>query len=212
MEYHKIVLLHRIVVSLFLLHYIVKGYFLLSGKKETLVGYTAKTRVAEMILSVLFLVTGIYLVYAGPSLSVLMYVKIALVFASIPLAIIGFRREKKPLAILAIIFLFLAYGLAEMSKAQYAKADKAPVDTSTEAADPVAVGKTVYSSKCVACHGDKGDAGLAGAKNLRITQLTDDQQKDIIKNGKPGTGMSAFPDLTDDQLNGLVAYIKTLKQ
>ena len=212
MEYHKIVLLHRIVVSLFLLHYMIKGFFLISDKKETLTGYAAKTRVAEMILSVLFLATGIYLVYAGPSLSVLQYVKIALVFASIPLAIIGFKREKKPLAILAIVFLFLAYGLAEMNKAQYAKADKAPVDTSAEAADPVAMGKTVYSAKCVACHGEKGDAGLAGAKNLRITQLTDQEQKDIIRNGKPGTGMSAFPDLTDDQLSGLIAYIKTLKQ
>ena len=164
-----------------------------------------------MILSVLFLATGIYLIAAGPALSVLMYIKIALVFASIPLAIIGFKRAKKPLAIVAILFLIAAYGLAEVNKKQYARADKAPVDTSAMASDPIATGKAVYTAKCVACHGTGGDAGLAGAKNLKITQLTDDQQKDAIKHGIPNTGMSAFPDLTDDQLNGTVAYIKTLK-
>jgi len=212
MEYQKIVLLHRIVVSLFLLHYVWKGYLLLSDKKDTLAGYTAKTRIAEMILAVLFLGSGVYLIVKGPALSVLMWIKIGLVFASIPLAIVGFKKVKKPLAIIAILFLLAAYGLAEMNKAQYKKADKAPVDTSKAGADPVAIGKEVYTAKCTACHGDKGDAGLAGAKNLRTTTLTDEQQKDIIKNGKSGTGMSSFPDLTEEQLNGLLAYIKTLKQ
>ena len=210
MEYHKIVLIHRIVVSLFLLHYVWKGFLLLSDKKDTLAGYTAKTRIAEMILALLFLASGIYLIFKGPALSVLMYVKVGLVFASIPLAIIGFKRGKKPLAIIAILFLVASYGLAEMNKAKFAKADKAPMDTS-KAVGPIEIGKVVYIAKCFACHGDKGDAGLAGAKNLRITTLTDDQQKEIIKNGKSGTGISAFPDLTDDQLTGLVAYIKTLK-
>ena len=209
MDYHQIVVLHRVVVTLFLLHYVVKTYFLLSDKKETLAGYTAKTRIAEMILAVLFLATGIWLIAKGPSLPLIMWVKIGLVFASIPLAIVGFKRGNKALAILAVVFLIAAYGIAEMNKAKYAKEDKAPVDTST-AAGPVAVGKDVYTVKCVACHGPGGDAGLAGAKNLKITQLSDDDQKQIIKNGK--NGMSGFPDLTDDQLSGLVAYIKTLKQ
>jgi cytochrome c553 len=212
MEYHQIVVLHRIVVTLFLLHYIVKGYFLLSDKKETLTGYTAKTRIAEMIISVLFLGTGIYLVAAGPALSMLQYIKLVLVFASIPIAIIGFKRGKKPLAVIAILFLIAAYVLAEMNKAKYKKADRAAIDTTSVAADPVAVGRAIYTTDCVSCHGSGGDAGLAGAKNLKITQLTDDELKAIIKNGKPGTSMSAYPNLTDDQLNGLVAYIKTLKQ
>jgi mono/diheme cytochrome c family protein len=210
MEYHQIVILHRIVVSLFLLHYVVKGYFLIADKKETLAGYTAKTKIAEMILSFLFLGTGIYLLARGPSVSILMWIKLALVFASIPLAVIGFKKGNKALAMLSIAFLLGAYGLAEVNKKQYAKMDKAPVDTSTVAADPLAVGRTIYMAKCTACHGENGDAGLGGAKNLRITQLTDDQLKDIIKHGKGG--MSAYPDLTDDQLNGVVTFIKALKQ
>lgn len=209
MDYHKIVLIHRIVVSLFLLHYVVKGYFLIADKKETLTNYTAKTKIAEMILSLLFLATGIYLVATGPALSTLMYVKIALVLASIPIAIIGFKKGNKILAFIAVLFLVFAYGLAEVNKKKYAQMDKAPIDTTTVASDPVAVGKEIYVAKCVACHGEGGDAGLGGAKNLKITQLTDDQQKEIILHGKGG--MSAFPSLSENQVNGLIVYIKTLK-
>ncbi|MCW3125525.1 MAG: c-type cytochrome [Bacteroidetes bacterium] len=209
MEYHKIVLIHRILVSLFLLHYVVKGYFLIADKKETLAGYTAKTKIAEMVLSALFLASGIYLVAAGPALSMLMYIKLALVFASIPLAIIGFKKGNKILAIIAILFLIAAYGLAEISAKHYKKEDKKPVDTSNITSGPVAVGQDIYKAKCLDCHGAKGDAGLAGAKNLRITQLTDDQIKDVIHNGRPG--MNPFPAIEEDQLNGLVAYIRTLK-
>jgi len=206
MEYHQIVVLHRIAVTLFLLHYVVKGYFLLADKKETLAGYTAKTKIAEMILSVLFLATGIYLAFEGPALSGLQITKFVLVFASIPLAIIGFKRGKKPLAIIAILFLIAAYGLAEMNKA---KNRKLTLETdSSISADP----KIIYNENCVRCHGDHGDAMIGGAKNLKLTQLTDEQMKDIIKNGRPGTQMVGYKALTDDQLNGLVSYIKTLKQ
>ena len=208
MDYHKIVILHRIVVSLFLLHYVVKGFLLLSNKNETLTGYTAKTKIAEMVLSVLFLATGIYLVVKSPPLSALMYTKLVLVFASIPLAVIGFKRSKKVLAVIAILFLIAAYGLAEMDKKRYAKMDKAPVDTSKVAGDPIAVGHEIYAAKCVTCHGPGGDLGLSGAKNLKVTQLTEDQQKEIIIHGKGS--MSAFP-LEEEQLNGVIAYINTLK-
>jgi mono/diheme cytochrome c family protein len=209
MDYHKIVLVHRIVVSLFLLHYVVKGYFLIADKKETLTNYTAKTKIAEMVLSFLFLATGIYLIAAGPALSSLMYLKLALVLASIPIAIVGFKKGNKILAFVAVIFLVFAYGLAEVNKKRYAQMDKAPIDTTTVASDPIAVGKEVYTAKCVACHGEAGDASLGGAKNLKITQLTDDQQKEIILHGKGG--MSAFSSLSENQVNGLILYIKTLK-
>lgn len=209
MDYHFVVVAHRVLVTAFLLHYVWKTFLLLSNKKDTLAAYTAKTRIAEMLVALLFMLSGFYMIYAGPSLSMTMWIKIAMVFASIPIAIIGFRRNIKPMAIVAVLLLIGAYGLAEMNKAKYKKEDKAPVDTTNVAGDPVAVGKEVYTAKCVACHGDAGDAQLGGAKNLKVTTLTDDQQKDIILHGK--SGMSAFP-LSDDQLNGVIAYLKTLKQ
>ncbi len=200
MEYHKIVLIHRIVVSLFLLHYVVKGYFLISDKPDTLAGYVAKTKIAEMILSVLFLGTGIYLAVTGPTLSTIQIIKISCVVASIPLAIIGFKRGNKALAMLSILLLLSAYGLAEMNKAANKKVD------------PNASAQQVFNEKCARCHGAGGDELKEGAKNLKLTQMNDEQLKVIIKDGKPGTQMSGFNTLTDEQLNGLVSYIKSLKQ
>ncbi|MBS1595192.1 MAG: cytochrome c [Bacteroidetes bacterium] len=209
MDYHLIVVAHRVFVTAFLLHYVWKTFLLVSNKKDTLAAYTAKTRIAEMVVSLCFLLTGFYLVYKSPPLSVIMWTKIAMVFASIPIAIIGFKRGIKPMAIVAVLLIVGAYGLAEMNKAKFKKEDKKAVDTSTVEGGPVAVGKAIYTVKCIACHGENGDLGLSGAKNLKITTLTDDQQKDIILHGKGG--MSAFP-LPDDQLNGVIAYLKTLKQ
>jgi mono/diheme cytochrome c family protein len=196
--YHHIVLLHRIIVSVFLFHYLWKSYLLLSNKNETLANYSAKTRIAEMVVSFLFLATGLYLVVEGPALNIKQYIKFALVFASIPLAVIGFKKGKKAFAAIAVLFLLGAYGLAESYKKH--KGDGAVV-----AVD----GKMIYEAKCVSCHGDAGDAQIGGAKNLKMTQLSAEQQKALIKGG--GTGMPAQPDLTDEQLNSLVGYVSTLK-
>lgn len=206
MDYAKIVLAHRIIVSLFLLHYVVKIILLLMNKDESLQGYTAKTKVVEMILSVLFLVSGIYLAVAGPAITTLQIVKLVFVFASIPIAVIGFKKKNKVLAVLSVVLLIMAYGFAEMAKKQRTKIAENPV---IEQMSSLEIGKQIYSQNCIACHGEKGDAQLAGAKNLRETTLTDVEQKDIIKNGK-GT-MQAYQSLTDQQLDGIVTYIKTLK-
>ncbi|HWB63460.1 MAG TPA: cytochrome c [Chitinophagales bacterium] len=206
--FSSILLTHRIIVSLFLLHYVVKLTLLLLDKKDALASYSKATRVLEMIVSLAFLLTGGWMLYAGGSFGSLMVVKLICVFASIPLAIIGFKRSNKLLASLAIILLFAAYGLAEMSKKQMAGGK---VDTSAVAADPIAAGKLVFEqSNCATCHGADGKAGLNGAKDLSVTMLSMDQQKEIIKNGK--NAMPGNSNLTDEQLNDLVQYIGTLRK
>jgi cytochrome c6 len=77
---------------------------------------------------------------------------------------------------------------------------------------------TLYKSKCAACHGPDGAGATAagkklGAKDLHspaVTAMTDAELVDITKNGKekmPAYGKS----LTDDQINALIKYIRTLK-
>lgn len=205
MEYKYIVKAHFILVTLFLVHYVLKLAFLLLKKETTLASYTAKTKVPEMIISAGFLLTGVALVILGPALNTLQIVKILMVLASIPIAVVGFKKGKKILAVLAVLLIVVSFGLAEMNKA---KSKKVKVDT-TQAASALEQGKMIYTQQCVACHGEKGDANLAGAKNLRETTLTAEEQKTIIKNGK-GT-MQPYANLTDEQLNGLVEFIQTLK-
>jgi len=204
---HSIVLAHRILVSLFLLQYLVKLILLVANKKEELAKYTKMTRVVEMIVSLGFLVTGIWLLIQIPNISMFMIIKLVCVFASIPLAVIGFKRGNKALAFLAVVLILAAYGLAEMNvKAM----SGGKVDT-TGAKSPAEAGKFIYQEKsCITCHGADGKLMASGAKDLSITTLTIDQQKAIIKGGK--TPMPAYGDLTDEQLQQLVDYIGTFRK
>jgi mono/diheme cytochrome c family protein len=209
MEYSKIVLAHRILVSLFLLHYVIKLILLLINRKEVLGSYTKSTKVPEMIISALFLISGFYLVFVGPALHTLQTIKIVLVLASIPVAVIGFKKGNKGLAVLSVVLLLAAYGLAEVAKK---KMRTATIDTNavSDESNPLEVGKVVYYQQCSRCHGEKGDAEIAGAKNLKLSLLSDAEATDIILKGK--NTMPAFETLTEAQSAALVQYINTFKQ
>ena len=196
---------HTLVVSLFLLLYLVKTFLLVAGKEETLRMVSVKTKWAERIISVLFLATGIYLYLYSGNITWMLHLKIGLVFASIPLAIIGFKRKKSFLAILSVIFLLAAYGLAEMNKKRATKLEKPALPVN---ASQLETGQALYSSYCQSCHGKDGDAGLSGAKNLRLSILTTDEKKKLIRNGKGA--MPAYSQLSDSELDMLVQYTETL--
>jgi len=197
---------HRLFVILFLIHYVVKLVLLLMSRNEQLAKYSKTTKVPEMILSVGFLVTGGWMLVKGAAYSSYLIIKLVCVFASIPIAVIGFKKENKALAFVAVALIVISYGLAEMNK----KAKTGPkVDTST-IADPIAAGKLIYTNTCVNCHGADGKLGLSGAKDLSTTQLSPEAQKENIRNGK--NAMPAYKDLTDEQIDALVQYLATLKQ
>jgi cytochrome c6 len=74
-----------------------------------------------------------------------------------------------------------------------------------------------FKAKCAACHGADGTGSTATGKALKVRDLaspdvqsqTDAQLADIITNGK--NKMPAYKGkLTDDQIKGLVAYIRGL--
>lgn len=193
---------HLLSVILFLVLYLIKTYLLLANKNASLAKFTKKTKVAEMIISTLFIATGIALIWNMPEISVWLYLKVAVVFASIPLAIIGFRKNNKPFAIISFIMLIGAYGLAEYNKKHPAKKDL------VEAAN---AGESVYKTYCVTCHGLNGDAGINGAKNLQATVLSDEDVLNRIANGK-GLMNGYKHNLTSDQIKSVADYIKVLRK
>jgi cytochrome c6 len=76
----------------------------------------------------------------------------------------------------------------------------------------------LYKSKCAACHGPDGTGNVPTGKSLGVTDLTsadvqkqtDAQLTDSIANGK-GKKMPAYKGkITDDQIKGLVGYIRSL--
>lgn len=76
-----------------------------------------------------------------------------------------------------------------------------------------------YGTKCKMCHGADGVgdtpmgkmAKIVSFKDPSVVKTSDDELSTVIKNGK--NKMPPFADkLTDDQINSLVNYIRTLQK
>ena len=83
--------------------------------------------------------------------------------------------------------------------------------------------KSVYNDRCASCHGasGKGDGVAAAALTppagdfaKKLNGKTDDWIAKVTKEGGPAVGLSPtippYSDLSDDQIKGLVAYMKQL--
>lgn len=208
--YKGIFYTHLISVNLFLLIYLIKTILLVANKEEALLKFTKGVKVPEMIISVLFLISGVYMLTQIPAVNTLLIIKIVMVFASIPLAVIGFKKKKKALAIASFILIVAAYGLAEMSKKQGATANSATVPAN-ENGPQVVDGKTVFESRCVSCHGADGQLGLMGAPNLATSELDATGRIEIITNGKGA--MQPFGGiLTEEEIQAVATYVEKLKK
>jgi cytochrome c6 len=76
---------------------------------------------------------------------------------------------------------------------------------------------SLYKSKCAACHGADGTGSAMGKRmgaqdftSAEVQKMSDSELAGIIANGKGK--MPAYKSLTAEQVNGLVAYIRTLKK
>jgi mono/diheme cytochrome c family protein len=80
-------------------------------------------------------------------------------------------------------------------------------------------GADTYKARCAMCHGDDGTANTPAGKMFKaasfsdpaIVKITDADRLGIVKKGKDK--MPAFGDkLTDNQINAVLAYIRTLEK
>lgn len=192
-----IALTHRISVTLFFLIYVVKTILLLSNRKDLLEKLTKVTKVPEMIVSVLFLITGVYLLTLLPDVKPIMYIKISLVLASIPIAIVGFKKGNKILAALSLLMITASYGLAEASKSKREKGAAISAE--------VINGAELYAAKCSLCHGSDGKLGLSGSADLSKTTLDVNAIKTIVLSGK---GNMPKTELTEEQADAVSAFVE----
>lgn len=198
--YKGILHTHYLVVTLFLIIYVIKTILLLSNKIDLLQNFTKKVKVPEMVISFLFLATGVYLATQlpfGSKYDYLFWIKIAMVILSIPLAVIGFKKQNKMLAALSLLLITGSFGLAEV----YHKR-KAITSDSTEVVSND--GKTLYDAKCALCHGGDGKLGAAGAKDLSGLTNSVEEIKAVIINGK--NSMPAA-DVTPEQAAAIAEYV-----
>lgn len=202
---------HLVSVNLFLLIYLIKTILLVANKNEGLTKFTKATKVPEMIISTLFLLSGIYLLTQVGTTKMLI-IKIVVVLASIPVAIIGFKKSNKVLAVLSLLMIIGAYGMAEMNKKMIAKQDVDPAVANTDDAsyDAVKHGASVYTAYCQSCHGQGGTNG-AGGLDLTLTQTDHTTKLERIKNGQGS--MPGFKDvLNEKEIEAVTAYVESLKK
>lgn len=87
------------------------------------------------------------------------------------------------------------------------------------AASPDAAAKNTFSTTCSSCHGPTGKGDTPVAQSLKVADLTsaavqsqtNEQLSQVIANGR-GNMPSFKGSLSADQINTLVAYIRTLSQ
>lgn len=199
--FETIKLIHKISVILFLLIYFIKTILLISNKEDALTKLSKILKVPEMIVSFLFLGTGIYLITQLPEIKPLLIIKVGLVFLSIPIAIIGFKKRNKVLGALSLLMITASYGLAEI-----AAKNKAKVSTEAVAADGTISGQVLYTDNCALCHGGDGKLGMAGAADISKTQLDKNTIQQTIINGK---GLMKAVPLTPDQASAVAEYVET---
>ncbi len=80
--------------------------------------------------------------------------------------------------------------------------------------DALEMGKKVYDSKCLACHGAKGE-GLVGPNMTDDYWIhgkgTEADMYKVVVEGVPDKGMISWqPLLSDEEIKAVVVYIKTL--
>ena len=190
---------HVLVVTLFLLIYVIKTILLLGNRTDLLQKFSKAFKIPEIIISVLFLITGIYLAMQlpfGGKYDYLFWIKLVMVFASIPVAIIGFKKGNKVLAALSLLLITGSYGLAEVYHKKKGLADNSAIASND--------GKALYEANCKLCHGDNGKLGMAGAKDLSASVLDVVGMKEIIIHGK---GAMPAASVNEEQAQAISEYV-----
>ncbi len=201
--------IHMISVLLFLVTYLIKTVLLFTSKPG-LEKYSRITKVPEMIISVLFLVTGIWLFYLLGGIKVFHIIKLVFVFLAIPLAVIGFKKQKKGLALVSFILIVGSYGLGEMSKNK--PFIPAKVVLTGDVNSPMAQGAATYQANCAFCHGVDGMKQYRGAIDLTISKLNESMVALVIKEGSKGKMPSYKSTLTDAEIADITTFMMSLRR
>lgn len=222
--------LHITVVVLFMLFFGYKLVLLFANKNASLATFRQKTKVVDMILGSLILITGGYLLYALQSFESYLIGKLILTLVAIPLGIISMKKENKILGLLTMAIFVYNFGVAETNSLIFKKQkieinpevttdtaivapeSTAPVDAILDQNAEVALknGKVIFTQVCAACHGQDGKLGVGGAKDLSQSAL---QHEEVILMISKGKGlMQPYEDvLSEQEIDAVARYTEGLR-
>ena len=201
--------IHITAAQVFLLIYLLKTV-LLFANKDALLKFTRVTRLLEMIVSILFLASGVWLFVMLGAIKTMQIVKLALVFISIPLAVVGFKRMNKALALLSFLLIVGAYGLAEMSKGKPYIPNKVIIEGNAD--EVTKLGAKTYIGNCAMCHGQDGKKKFRDAIDLSLSAASNERIDSLIRNGSKGKMPAFGTTLSDDEIKAATTYVFSLRQ
>lgn len=74
----------------------------------------------------------------------------------------------------------------------------------------LAPGEDIFRKECAMCHGNRGNLGLSGAKDLTQSLLSKEEMITVVTRGRGG--MAGFGHLlTAEQINEVVEHVRTLR-
>jgi mono/diheme cytochrome c family protein len=208
MDSTLLVRIHSISVMLFLLTYVIKTVLLFTSKAR-LAAYTKATRVPEMIISTAFLVTGVWLFIILGGIKFFQILKLIFVILSIPLAVIAFKRQKGPLALLSLLLIIGAYGLSEMSKNKPFIPAKVTIAEGTDATK--VAGFKVYLENCTFCHGQNGKKQYRNAPDLTQSAMASSSIQQMVREGSKGKMPAYNLVISDENIAAVAAYVETMR-
>lgn len=201
--------LHTLLITLFVISVLIKAILLIANK-DKFDAYRKKTKVPEMVITMLFLVTGIIMwSMKGSGLHYFFHIKMTTMIIAIPLAIVAFKKKNAALGFISASLFVVTIGLA-LKAADNMK--EVHIDPSTiKGTEPLAYGKAMYEANCVSCHGDQGAKQLGGASDLTNIEATQAYEiANVITNGLGK--MNAFKTLDSNEVKAISEYALTLKK
>lgn len=204
---------HKLVVVLFILIYLTKAILLLMGNNEILNKFNKKIKIPEMIVSALLFITGIIMLNNIADFNLIFTIKLTMVVAAIPVAVIAYKKYNKLLAILSLIMLISAYGLAEIFKAQFGKRKEVTevvTDPTSNEYNATVHGAALFTAQCIVCHGADGKASFSGAKDLTLSVKSNEEIIETIKSGK-NTMPKMGSIYSEQELKALADYVTSLR-
>ena len=224
--------LHRIIVTAFLFFFLFKTVLLIAKKNDLLQSIRDKTKIIDMVLGVLIIATGVYLMVVSENHSMWINIKALAVLVSIPLGIIGMKKENVVLAIIVNLILIGAYGVGEAKPWKEKKSvedvqiDEEVIQDSVQVEPEDSVSqsileqnkvalstnaKAIFNDKCTLCHGEDGRKGTLSAADLSISTMSIDEKIQIITNGRGA--MVGFQDqLSKEEIETVAMYLTMLKK
>jgi len=216
---------HELFVTLYVLLFLIKLIMLLMNKTEALARFRANKLAkigGEMVLPMLFLITGIYLAATTNAWTETWFdIKFGLLIVAIVAGVFTFKNNNKVLGLLTLIIFIYMILLSYRKDPTLKKPEKAPkIEAATVVTDPKAPGydmmkhgQLIYQKNgCPTCHGDAGDLGNHGAANLMKTTSDTTTIRTVIQNGR-GSIMAPYgTKISPDELTVLSHYVKALQK